>query len=119
MRKTLSLLLLTFAAGSAAAAGRDAPGETYIPYVNRDGVSEWRVGGSDSVYVRAVTGGWYLVRTMGRCSRLKSALSLGFETSALGQLDRHGAILAGGFRCPVASITRSEEPPKRRRRPLK
>jgi hypothetical protein len=119
MRKRLSLLVMALAAGCATAAERDAPGETYIPYVNRDGVSEWRVGGSDSVYVRAVTGGWYLVRTMGRCSRLRSALSLGFETSALGQLDRHGAILAGGFRCPVESITRTQEPPKRRRRPLK
>ena len=71
---------------------------------------------SDTLYVRGGNGDWYLVRTTNRCSRLRSALGLGFQTSALDQLDRHGAILVEGVRCPVASVTRSSGPPKKARR---
>jgi hypothetical protein len=53
---------------------------------------------------------------MNRCTRLRSALAIGLQTSALDQLDRHGAIMVQGVRCGVESITRSDGPPKRVKR---
>ena len=46
-------------------------------------------------------------------TRLLAARGIGFHASAGGQLDRHSAILVQGARCPVASIVRSEGPPKK------
>jgi hypothetical protein len=72
---------------------------------------EWRAAGADLLHVRGFNGRWHLVRTSGACSRLRTATSIGFVTSALGELDRYGAILVEEDRCPIASITRSEGPP--------
>ncbi|MEO7178196.1 MAG: hypothetical protein ABIW83_05075, partial [Allosphingosinicella sp.] len=77
---------------------------------------EWKAASDDSLYLRGPKGEWYFIRTMNRCSRLRSSPGIGFQTSAGGQLDRHGAILVEGVRCPVESITRSEEPPAKARR---
>ena len=90
--------------------------ESFIPYAGTDGIVEWQVAGEDALYVRALTGGWYLLRTMGRCSTLRTAVSLGFQTSGPDQLDRHGSLIAEGRRCPLFSVTRSDEPPLLARR---
>jgi hypothetical protein len=37
-------------------------------------------------------------------------VTLGFVTPGLDELDRSGAILAEGQRCPIASINRSVQP---------
>ena len=116
MRKTLGVLLLGLAAGCATAATREASDETYVPYASSDGIVEWQAAGDDLLYVHALTGGWYLVRTMDRCSHLRTAVSLGFQTSVEGELDRHSAIIAEGQRCPVASVKRAAGPPPRKAR---
>ena len=92
-----------------------APKETAIPFVGSQGVLDWRAAGDDTLYVRGYDGRWYFVRTMGPCPRLRDALSLGFGTSALGQLDRHGTILAQGSLCPVDSVTLTNAPPARKK----
>ena len=115
MRTTLSLILLGLAAtGASAAAAREA-GETVIPFMSSLRAIEWKAASDDSLYLRGPKGDWYFIRTSNRCSRLRSSLAIGFQTSARDQLDRHGAILVQGVRCPVESITRSEGPPQRRR----
>jgi hypothetical protein len=101
---------------AAGASAEETAGETAIPFVSSIGSVEWKRAADDAVYIRGGNGEWYLVRTTNRCTRLRSALALGFHTSALDQLDRHGALLVQGQRCPVASITRSGEPPKKARR---
>jgi hypothetical protein len=53
---------------------------------------------------------------MNRCSRLRSSPGIGFQTSSRDQLDRYGAILVQGVRCPVESITRSDGPPRKARK---
>jgi hypothetical protein len=89
--------------------------ETYIPYANRDGIAEWRVAGSDGLYARALTGGWYLIRLVGPCSGLRADMPLLFDTRQ-GRLDRFSAIEVERERCPVESVTRiAGEPPKSRR----
>jgi hypothetical protein len=117
MRTILSLTVagLASAAATAAAAER-APGETVIPFINSISNVEWEAASDDSLYVRGGRGEWYFIRTTNRCSRLRQALGIGFQTSALGQLDRHGAIMVQGVRCPVASIDRSDGPPEKPRR---
>jgi hypothetical protein len=115
MKAKAGLILLPLLGACATAGSREATDETYIPYVSSNGVVEWRATSDDTVYLRAVTGGWYRVQTMGRCSVLLDALSLGFYTSANGQLDRFGAILAEGRQCPVASVVRSDAPPEKQR----
>jgi hypothetical protein len=113
MRNSL-ILAIFLTAGSAAAA--EAPsGETAIPFINSMSNVEWKAASDDSLYLRGGRGEWYFVRTSNRCSRLQAANGIGFQTSALGQLDRHGAILVQGVRCPVASIVRSDGPPRKPR----
>lgn len=115
MRNILSLAVLGLVAGAATAAAPKSD-ETVIPFINSLSNVEWKAVSDDSAYVRGGRGEWYLVRTSNRCTRLRTSLGLGFQTSALGQLDRHGALLVQGQRCPVASITRSGEPPRKTRR---
>jgi hypothetical protein len=115
--RNASLLAAIALIGGCATSGEDAAGnETFIPNVAGNGIAQWRAVSKDRLYIRAVTGEWYLVRTMGTCSTLTQALSLGFEPSAQGRLDRYGAILAEGRRCPVESVTRSEAPPPKTRK---
>jgi hypothetical protein len=104
----LSALLLVGCAGNSPPDVRPA-GETNIASVSR--MLEWRRGREDLLYIRSLTGRWYSVQLDGRCGRLATADTLGFETSALGQLDRFGAIVAQGERCPIRSVTRIESPP--------
>lgn len=103
------LLLL---AGCATGGVPTAAGESAIPFVSSTGVIEWRVVDERSLYVQAVTGQWYVVRTMGNCGRLRTAVSLGFVTApGIDELDRFGAILAEGRRCQIESVVRSTPPP--------
>ena len=90
--------------------------ETYIPYANRDGITEWRRAGEDGIYARALTGGWYLVRLTGPCPGLRSELPLLFDTRG-GRLDRFSSIVVDRDVCPVESVTRlAGDPPKDARR---
>jgi hypothetical protein len=92
-------------------------GQSGVPFVSSTGVIEWRVQDDRTLYVQAVTNRWYLVRTMNICSRMRTATTLGFVTArGTDELDRDGAILAEGQRCPIESVTRSEEPPEKPRR---
>jgi hypothetical protein len=119
MRTILSLTFVGLAAAgatAAAACGEKAAGETAIPFINSISNVEWKAASDDSLYVRGGKGEWYFVRTTNRCTRLRAAHGIGFQTSALGQLDRNGAVLVQGVRCPVASIVASDGPPKKPRR---
>lgn len=113
MLKKMSVTFLGLAIACTATAAVPSE-ETEIPYANRDGIVEWEAAGDGILYVHALTGGWYRIRTMGRCSRLRTAVALGFDTSPMGQLDRHSAIIAGGHRCPIVSVVRAEGPPPRK-----
>ena len=115
--KTVPALFLAVA-GLTAFAGIHQPasakpdGETAIPFASSNGIADWKVSADNLVYIKAINGDWYLVRTMADCPRLYTARALGFVTRG-GQLDRHGAILAEGHRCAVDSVVRSGPPPKK------
>jgi hypothetical protein len=114
--RMISLAMISILAGSAAAAAPEAPEETVIPFMSSLRSVEWKAASDKALYVRGANGSWYFVRTANRCTRLRASRAIGFHTSALDQLDRHGAILVQGQRCPIASITRSEGPPKKARK---
>ena len=117
--KTIAILLAAGMALTGCASGSATErtrGETVIPFVSSIQALEWRRLSDQAAYVRGGRGEWYLVRTSNNCTRLRTALALGLETSALDQLDRHGALLVQGQRCPVASIARSGPPPRKARR---
>ena len=115
MRTPIALTLLSLAAVPAAAAPANEAAETRIPFINSMTNVEWEAASDDSLYLRGPKGDWYFVRTANRCSRLRVARGIGFATYA-GQLDRHGAIMVQGVRCPVASIVRSGGPPAKARK---
>jgi hypothetical protein len=99
-------------AGCAAGGTQTGLRQSGVPFVSSTGVIEWRVIDSRTLYVKAVTNEWFLVKTMNSCSRMRPATSLGFVTArGTDELDHHGAILAEGQRCPVESVSRAEEPP--------
>jgi hypothetical protein len=113
MRTLLSLTLLSLATGANAAPGPRAA-EIKIPFINSMSNVEWKAASDDSLYLRGPKGDWYFVRTANRCTRLLAARGIGFQTVS-GQLDRNGAIMVQGVRCPVADIARSDGPPPRRK----
>lgn len=118
MDKTLGLLALPLLlVGTAAMAPPEAGGrERVIPFVSSMSNIEWERASDDSLYLRGPNGRWYFVRTTNDCSRLAASLGIGLETAGLDQLDRHGAILVQGQRCPIGSITASDGPPRPPRR---
>ncbi|HLL31199.1 MAG TPA: DUF6491 family protein [Allosphingosinicella sp.] len=116
MRTTLSLIVLGLAAAGAPGAAKEASGETVIPFMSSLNAIEWKAASDDSLYLRGPRGDWYFVRTMNRCNRLRSSSAIGFQTSPRDQLDRHGAIVVEGVRCPIESIVRSDGPPRKARR---
>jgi hypothetical protein len=112
MKSRFAILLV--AALGAGAGARNAPAagqETIIPYVRSQGVIEWKVAAADALYIRGMNGKWYYVRTQAACPRLRTAQALGFVASPGDRLDRYSTIIAEGWRCQVASITRSSPPP--------
>ena len=115
MRTTLKMVFLGLAAAATPAGAKETAGETVIPFMSSLNAVEWKAASDDSLYLRGPRGDWYFIRTMNRCSRLRSSAGIGFQTSPRDQLDRHGAILVQGVRCPVESITRSDGPPRKGR----
>lgn len=114
--KTSLTPLFALALASCGASGNEirtaGAAETAIPFVRTNGILDWRAAGDGALYIRGNSGGWYFVRTMSPCTRLQTAITLGFVTSVGDQLDRYGAILAEGQRCPIASVVRSGPPPE-------
>ncbi|MGH6780921.1 MAG: DUF6491 family protein [Sphingomonadaceae bacterium] len=110
--KTLIATALPFImAASSASAGE--PRETGIPFVSKDGIQDFKADGDRGLFIRSINGNWYYARTMGPCSRLQTAITLGFETAGIDELDKNGTIIAQGWRCPLKSVTRTEAPPRK------
>lgn len=110
------MLILSILLAAAAPGADPPPRETQIPFVERRGIVNFEPDGDDAVYLQDRSRDWYRAELAGPCLGLRSALAIGVDTRGSGVLDRFGAILAGGERCPVVSLTRSARPEKKRRR---
>jgi hypothetical protein len=108
--RTIAAVLALSAAPLPAAAPQAA--ETTIPHMSR--FLEWRPDGAQALFVRAESGRWYHVTLEAPCPRLQSRSNMRFEASPSDRFDQYSAIRADGWRCQVAGITLSDEPPRHR-----
>lgn len=90
-----------------------APAETNIPRMS--GFLEWLPDGNQALYIRGDTGRWYRATLEAPCPRLRQGARMRFNASPPDRFDRFSSIRADGWRCQVASVTRSEGPPPRGR----
>lgn len=105
----MPILLLALAAAATA----QTPPQTSIDEISR--FIRYQRDGERALYVQSSIGRWYLVEFQGgNCPRLADSTSLGFDAAPFNRLDNTSAVIAGGSRCPIASVTRSGPPPRER-----
>lgn len=105
--RTVAAALL--AATPAFAADPPAGQETSVPRISR--FLEWRPDGNQALFIRADNGRWYRAALDAPCPRIQSRTGMRFVGSPGNRLDRHSQIRVQGWRCQVASVTRSDAPP--------
>lgn len=94
----------------------EPPREARIPFVNFGAVRNFRPVSDDVVYLQDRQRNWYRARLVGPCFNIRSALRIGVDTRPGGTLDNTSNFIVDGQRCPIESLVRSEEPPRRERR---
>ncbi|MBV9883487.1 MAG: hypothetical protein JO276_10805 [Sphingomonadaceae bacterium] len=109
IRKLLLATALLGAVPAHAFGPAAAPDEVRIPRMR--GMLDWRPDGSHGLYIRADTGRWYYASLENDCPRLVTRSNVRFIAAPNGDFDRHGVVVADGWRCQVASISRSDGPP--------
>lgn len=88
--------------------------EARIPFSRT--IRNFRTFGDDVVYLQDRQRNWYRATLSGVCIGLPMALRIGFETRYGAALDNSSTLLVDGERCPIHSLVRSGEPPRRRPR---
>lgn len=117
MKVLLASLTATLAMGllAPAAQATDAPRpkQASIPFVNNDGIRDWRATDRQTLYVQDNRRKWYRATLFGPCLDLPFAQTIGFETRGTDTFDRFSTIVVRGDRCSLSSLEASEPPPKR------
>ncbi|HEX8526723.1 DUF6491 family protein [Allosphingosinicella sp.] len=120
--KSLSIAFLaaaaSFAAPQAEAAPRGPPvaEEARIPFVQFRGIRDFRAEGRDLLYLQDRSRNWYRAELMGPCIGLPWARAIGVDTRGDSSFDRFSTLIVEGERCAISSLTRTSEPPPRRKR---
>ncbi len=83
-----------------------------IHFVNRGAIRDWQPDGERGLWIRANHRQWYYADLSFRCNGLDFVNSIGFDTGPVGSFDKFSTVLVDGQRCPVASVVKSEPPPK-------
>jgi len=113
-----ALLATGLAAGATAAptAQKPAAEQASIPFVNHGSIRDWKADKRDGLWIQDNQRQWYYAKTLGPCTGLDFAQSIGFDTARTGTLDRFGTVVVPReSRCPIVSLTRSEAPPTRQK----
>ena len=76
-------------------------------------IRNFRAEGREVVYLEDQSRNWYRAELFGPCTDLSFANAIGIDTRGSSSFDRFSAIIVGGERCQLSSLTRSAEPPKR------
>ena len=115
-------LIAAIGAGSAqAASGKpdmdaaDAPppGHASISFANLPHrISNWKADGNKAILIEAPRGTWYRAEFMAPCISLPFAVTVGFVTDSMNQIDKFGSILVGRDRCWFKSFERVPAPAK-------
>jgi hypothetical protein len=121
--KHATLLLASLAASAAGLAAAHEPQpspaqaeEARIPFPRLGGVRNFRTVGDDVVYLQDRHRNWYRATLAGACLGLPMALRIGIDSRYGDALDSNSTLIVDGERCPIHSLVRSEEPPRRRPR---
>jgi hypothetical protein len=121
--KTITTMLAVAAAltlgGTLPAAARhsdraDLTEEVRIPLYRLGQFRTFRADGRETLYIRASGRQWYRVTTTGPCPNLPWARAIGVDARGSRTLDRFSMLIVEEDRCPVRSVTLSDEPPSRR-----
>jgi hypothetical protein len=115
------LLLLAAAAVAAPALAQPAfdPNEQVaIPFASqRHAIRNFEAPSDDILYLQDRQRRWYRAELAGACFDLKWAHAIGYDTRGRLSLDQGSHILVGRERCTIASLTRSEGPPRKAKKP--
>ena len=110
-----ALLAAAVPAFAAPAPGAPAREEVRIPLA-RFTIRNFHPVGDDVVYLEGTRHQWYRAELVPRCFELQSALHIALDTRFNGDtLDNSSSLIVGRERCRIASLTRADGPPPRRR----
>ncbi len=113
----LAALSLSVTGPSAqAAAAPQAAAQASIPFVNHNGIRDWRAIDSRTLYVQDRRRQWYRATLFAPCFDLPFAQAIGFETRGPDRLDRFSTLRVRGDRCALSSLEKSEPPPRQVKR---
>jgi hypothetical protein len=108
------LLALLAAAASPADPPRDEVG---IPFVSQPrSIRSFNAPSDDLLYLQDRQGRWYRAEMGGPCIGLSWANAIGYDTRGSLSLGQGDSILVEGQRCMIVSLTRSDPPPRKRKR---
>ena len=94
--------------------------ETSIPFVGTIGLYNFDARDDRGVYLQDQQRRWYYARISGVCTGLPLANRIAVDTRFGGsQLDRTGTLLVDGQRCAIDSLTASNGPPPKAKKPKK
>jgi hypothetical protein len=124
--KQILLPLLAAAALAAPVSAKPAPApapsgplgrEVQIPFVNFGGVRNFHADGRDAVYLQDRSRRWYRATLIGPCLGLPFANAIGIDSRGSTVVDRFATLIVEGDRCKIDSLTRSDGPPKKVKKP--
>lgn len=113
---TATLTLAAAAPAAQAATTAPLPPQASIPFVNHQGIRDWRAADSRTLYVQDRGRRWYRATLFAPCYELPFAQAIGFETRGVDRFDRFSAIRVRGERCTVSSLEASGPPPAKMKR---
>ena len=121
MEQPMKILFLLAAAALAAPAlaGPSVPAreEASIPFVSQPrSIRSFNAPSDDLLYLRDRQGRWYRAEIGGPCVGLSWANVIGYDTRGSLSLSRGDSILVEGHRCMIVSLTRSDPPPRKRKK---
>jgi hypothetical protein len=89
--------------------------EVSLPFFGQDGLSDYRIDGTRGIYLLSQTDGtWVYLHVQPDCPRLAQVDGFSVDTGGSGELDNKSAIIVGGQRCLLSSVTASPPPPGRK-----
>jgi hypothetical protein len=115
LRSLIPIAPASMAAAAALAAANPAaaaPREASIPFVNHQGILDWKAGDATTLYIQARDRKWYRATVLSSCRNLDFATRIGFDTGRSNLFDQSSYLLVEGQRCPVQSVVASGPPPK-------
>lgn len=95
-------------------AGQSSSDPASIPFADLGGIENWRVVDDQTLYIEGRSGHWYRAELMAPCPGLRFEDAVGFVIEPTGSFERFSSILVDGRECHLKSLTKSEEPEKRR-----